>query len=285
MVNLGNLHALRQEFAVAQSLYKKAAGTDPALALAHYDSHLAHLETFNMEAADEELRAARQADDALVTRLVARASGQGASRRTPVDCLYPPGEMWARALRLRRPAGLRPLLGATFLNPATPGALAGLLAAILVPGLMLAPRSGAAGICRRCGRAFCRRCQMVSKHAGNCSQCVHLFILRDGLAPSVRDRKMNEVVAHHRRVFLRTRILSLVLPGGGHVLGGRPILGALFLVVWGVACTGLLLRARLLVPPGFLQGTALSIGLVMLILIALAAWLGANLTRQERAVE
>jgi tetratricopeptide (TPR) repeat protein len=283
MVNLGNLHALRQEFAVAQGLYKKASETDPTLLLAHYDSHLAHLETFNMESADEELRRARQVDDAMTSRLVAQAEARGATRRMPQDCDVSPRELWARAFQLRRPAATRSFLAPALLNPTAIGAFSGLLAAFLVPGLFLAPRSGGAGLCRRCGRAFCRRCQMTTKHPEHCAQCVHLFIVRDGLAPSVRDRKMAEVVGYHRRVYLATRLLTLVLPGSGHVVGGRSLLGALFLVGWGTAWTGLVLRSRILVPPGFRQGTALTISLVILLLLALVTWLAANLSRQQKA--
>jgi tetratricopeptide (TPR) repeat protein len=283
MVNLGNLHALRQEFAVAQGLYKKAAETDPTLVLAHYDSHLAHLETFNMESADEELKRARQEDDAMTSRLVAQAESRGAARRMPQDCVVPSRELWARAFRLRRPDPSRALLMPAFMNPTAIGAFASLLAAFLIPGLFLSPRSSGAGLCRRCGRAFCRRCQMTTKHPEHCAQCVHLFIVRDGLAPSVRDRKMAEVVAYHRKTYLATRLLSLVLPGSGHVIGGRSLLGALFLVGWGTAWTGLLLRSRLLVPPGFRQGTALTIALVMLLVLALVTWLAANLSRQQKA--
>jgi tetratricopeptide (TPR) repeat protein len=283
MVNLGNLHALRQEFAVAQGLYKKATETDPTLLLAHYDSHLAHLETFNMESADEELRKARQVDDAMTSRLVAQAEARGAARRTPQDCVLPPRELWARAFQLRRPSSTRSLLAPALMNSTAIGALASLVAAILIPGLFLAPRSGGAGLCRRCGRAFCRRCQMTTKYPEHCAQCVHLFIVRDGLAPSVRDRKMAEVVGYHRRTYLATRLLTLVVPGAGHVVGGRSLLGALFLVGWGTAWAGLILRSRILVPPGFRQGTALTISLVLLLVLALATWLAANLSRQQKA--
>jgi tetratricopeptide (TPR) repeat protein len=282
MVNLGNLHALRQEFAVAQGLYKKAAETDPTLLLAHYNSHLAHLETFNMESADDELRRARQIDDATTSRLVAQAEARGATRRTPQDCVIPSRELWARAFQLRRPAA-RSLLVPSLLNPTAIGALVSLLAALLIPGLLLAPRSGGAALCRRCGRAFCRRCQVTTRHPEHCAQCVHLFIVRDGLAPSVRDRKMAEVVGYHRRTYLATRLLTLLLPGSGHVVGGRSLLGALFLVGWGAAWTGLILRSRLLVPPEFRQGTALTISLVTLLLLALFTWLAANLSRQQKA--
>ncbi|HXH28007.1 MAG TPA: tetratricopeptide repeat protein, partial [Candidatus Polarisedimenticolia bacterium] len=43
-LNLGNLYALRQDYALAQAQYRHAWESDPTLALAHYDSHLAHLE-------------------------------------------------------------------------------------------------------------------------------------------------------------------------------------------------------------------------------------------------
>jgi hypothetical protein len=124
---------------------------------------------------------------------------------------------------------------------------------------------------------------MTTKYPEHCAQCVHLFIVRDGLAPSVRDRKMAEVVGYHRRTYLATRLLTLVVPGAGHVVGGRSLLGALFLVGWGTAWAGLILRSRILVPPGFRQGTALTISLVLLLVLALATWLAANLSRQQKA--
>ena len=283
MVNLGNLHALRQEFAQAQALYRKAAETDPSLALAHFDSHLAYLETFDMEAADGALRAARAVDDALVTRLVAR-TGEGAERRAPQDCRYTASELWGRALRLRREPANR-MLRAAIVNQAAIGAAAGLLGLLLLPGLGVAPRSHPAGLCGRCGQGYCRRCQVATKFPGYCSPCVHLFFLRDGLAPSVRDRKMQAVVRFRRRHYLKTRVLSLVLPGSGHVLGGRALAGAVCLVLWTTAWAGLVLRGRLLVPPGLLSGVATAIALLTFASVGLVAWLLANLTRQEATEE
>jgi len=126
---------------------------------------------------------------------------------------------------------------------------------------------------------------VASKFPGYCSPCVHLFFLRDGLAPSVRDRKMQEVVRFRRGQYLKTRVLSLVLPGSGHVLGGRPLLGAVCLLLWATAWAGLILRTRLLVPPGILPGVATTMGLLSLATVGLVAWLLANLTRQEAAEE
>ena len=283
MVNLGNLYALRQEFAQAHALYKKAGETDPRLALARFDSHLAYLERFEMEAADAELKEARRLDPGLVDSLL-QGSNEGASRRAPLDARYPPGELWGRALRLRRqPTAVTARAAAA--NPVALGALGGLVALLVLPGLLLAPRQHPAAQCGRCGGAYCRRCQVATKFPGFCSPCVHLFLLRDGLAPSVREAKMDEVVRFRKRQYLRTRVLSLFLPGSGHVLGGRPILGGIFLSIWAAAWAGLVLRRRFLVPPGTLPGMATATALVALALVALTAWLLANLTRQDRRDE
>ncbi|HUD72516.1 MAG TPA: tetratricopeptide repeat protein, partial [Dongiaceae bacterium] len=283
MVNLGNLFALRQEFAQAHALYKKAGETDPRMALARFDSHLAYLERFEMESADAELKEARRIDPALIDSLL-QGTNEGAARRAPLDARYPAAELWGRALRLRRqPTAVTARAAAA--NPAALGGLAGIVALLVLPGLLLAPRHHPAGQCGRCGGAYCRKCQVATKFPGYCSPCVHLFLLRDGLAPSVREAKMDEVVRFRKRLYLRTRVLSLFLPGSGHVLGGRPLLGGIFLSFWAAAWAGLVLRRRLLVPPGTLPGVATVTALVALAVVALTAWLLANLTRQERKDE
>jgi len=279
MVNLANLHALRQEFAIAQNLYKKAGEVDPRLAIAHYDSHLAHLEAFHLESADQELKEARLIDDALVTSLLAQGN-EGRVKRMPADVGYTRSEIWKRALSLRLDRGLRTAAGQALAAPATLAGGAGLLLALLVPGIGIAPRSAAARRCLRCGRPFCRRCRVRTKDADHCSQCVHLFILRDGVAPTVKSRKMDEVVRYRRRVWVGRRLLSLPLPGSGHVLGGRPWLGALLLACWCGAWLGIVLRGQLLVPGDSLG--AADLGVVSAFGgFGLLVWLFGNLSSQE----
>jgi len=162
MVNLGNLHALRQEFALAQKLYHRAAEADPAMALAHYDSHLAHLEVFSLEAADDELRQARKIDDALVTGLLTRL-GDSQVKRIPQDAEYSRKEIWDRAISLRLEGTMKREVARALTAPATLAAGAGLLAALIVPGLGFASRVASARPCRRCGRPFWRRRQVATK--------------------------------------------------------------------------------------------------------------------------
>ena len=283
LVNLANLHALRQEFAIAQGFYKRAWEADPAMAMAHYNSHLAHLEAFHLESADQELKEARRIDDALVTRLLAQGN-EGRSRRLPMDVGYTPRDIWKRAFTLRLDQGGRSTWTRTLGAPATLAGGTGLALAFLWPGLGLPARAWPSRRCRRCGRAYCRRCQVATKYPDHCSACTHLFILRDGLAPSVKTRKMEEVVRHRRRVWVGERILSLALPGGGHVLGGRPLMGCLLLITWACAWMGLQLRDEFLVPSeGLISGGLLTVAAIGT--VALIAWLVGNLTAHEADTE
>jgi len=283
MVNLANLHALRQEFAIAQGLYKRAWDTDPAMAVAHYNSHLAHLEAFHLESADQELKEARRIDDALVTRLLSQGN-EGRSRRLPMDVGYAPGQIWRRAFALRIDPGGRSSWTRSLSAPATLAGGAGLILVILAPGLGFAVRGAPARRCRRCGRAFCRRCQVVTKYPDHCSPCMHLFILRDGLAPNVKNRKLEEVVRHRRHVWIGERLLSLGLPGGGHVLGGRPLLGSALLVTWFGTWLAVHLRDEFLVPSeGILAGGLLPVAAAGT--LALLAWLVGNLSAHEAETE
>jgi len=277
------LRSLRQEFAISQGLYKRAAETDPVLAIAHYNSHLAHLEAFHLESADQELRQARRIDDALVTRLLQQGN-EGRSRRLPMDLGYAPGEIWKRAFTLRLDQGRRSAWTVALGAPATLAGSAGLVLTLLLPGLGIAARRSPARRCRRCGRAFCRRCQVATKYPDHCSPCMHLFILRDGLAPNVKNRKMEEVLRHRRHVWVGERVLSLALPGGGHVLGGRPWMGLVLLVTWFGAWLAVQLNGELLVPfDGISAGGLLSA--VAGGTVTLLTWLIGNLTAHEAETE
>jgi len=113
---------------------------------------------------------------------------------------------------------------------------------------------------------------------------VHLYILGDGLAPTVKSRKMEEVVRYRRRVWVGRRLLSLPLPGSGHVLGGRPWLGTLLLACWCGSWLGILLKDELLVPAEAITTGNLGADAV-LGSFGLLVWLIGNLSSQEAEKE
>ncbi len=100
--------------------------------------------------------------------------------------------------------------------------------------------------CLKCGTAFCRRCHLGAVAAGLCSQCHHLFMVRDGVSGPARNRKLLEVQAEDDRRGRMFRVLSLLSPGAGHVYTHRPLLGALFILLWSGTLVAAVLAGRLL---------------------------------------
>jgi Flp pilus assembly protein TadD len=86
--------------------------------------------------------------------------------------------------------------------------------------------------CGRCGAPFCRSCHLGHVSGGLCSQCYHMFVVRDGVSGPARNRKVAEVQradARRSRVF---RVLSVLSPGAGQVYGGWTLRGVSLLAAW-----------------------------------------------------
>jgi Tfp pilus assembly protein PilF len=129
--------------------------------------------------------------------------------------------------------------------------------------------------CAKCGTAFCRYCHLGQAGGGLCSQCYHLFVVRDGVSGPARNRKLSEVQdedARRDRVF---RVLSVLAPGAGHLYAGKTLLGVTFVACWyGVIAVVL---ASWIVPltevPGRLVPLWPWIAAAVLLVVV---WLGAN---------
>jgi hypothetical protein len=100
--------------------------------------------------------------------------------------------------------------------------------------------------CLKCGTPFCRRCHLGQAAGGLCTQCHHLFVVRDGVSGPARNRKLLEVQkedARRERVF---RIFSLLVPGSGHLYAQRPAVGIVLVFLWSATLAAVLLAGRLL---------------------------------------
>lgn len=136
------------------------------------------------------------------------------------------------------------------------------VATLLLAAMMLAAtrRTEPARRCIRCGRPFCQHCRSGRDGHEYCSQCHHLFVLGDGLAPETKQRKVWEVERHERWTRVARALASVVLPGSRQLLRGRALLGVIILLTW---VTSLLAwRPELLAP--FERATGLDVGLQML---------------------
>jgi hypothetical protein len=138
--------------------------------------------------------------------------------------------------------------------------------------------------CARCGAPFCRFCHLGQVTGGLCSQCYHLFVVRDGVSGPARSRKMAEVQRAERRRGRVFRVLSVLSPGAGQVYEGWTLRGAALLAAWyWVLCLVAASRVvpftdvpRRLSPPWASSAAGLAL---------LALWLVANRFRPGSEVE
>ena len=66
--------------------------------------------------------------------------------------------------------------------------------------------------CLKCGTPFCRRCHLGQVAGGLCTQCHHLFVVRDGVSGPARNQKLLEVQKEEARRDRVFRVLSLARP-------------------------------------------------------------------------
>jgi hypothetical protein len=119
---------------------------------------------------------------------------------------------------------------------------------------------------------------------GLCSQCYHLFVVRDGVSGPARNRKMTEVQGAESRRDRVYRVLSVLSPGAGQVYGGWTLRGAALLLAWYAVLA--LVLARFVVPLTEVSRRLLPPWATAAAVVALlAAWAVANRFRPVSDVE
>jgi Tfp pilus assembly protein PilF len=283
--NLANIEFARGAYDSALERYKAGTSNPNAevAATSYYNLSLAHLQKFDYQAYNE----ARSNADRLARGLAAHYDRwkYDTGEYAVVDLGLDPEQVWAKFAGTASGVAARNVVGGAPPLPQA-GAIVASMANRLLGALVVFPVvvvlvsrfRGPKALtlhCARCGTPFCRRCQLGAASSGQCSQCYHLFVVRDGVSGPARNRKMAEVQeaeARRQRVF---RMLSVVAPGAGHLYSGRTVLGGLLLGAW-YAILAVLLAARLvpfteassmLVPPWWMAFAGLALA---------GTWLFAN---------
>jgi tetratricopeptide (TPR) repeat protein len=284
--NLGNLEFAASEFQAAIARYKQGieGGPPPAVgATFYYNLSLAHLQRFEYQPAQE----ARSQADRLAGGLVSSYDSAWKYDKgdyAVVDLLPTDEELWAKFLATPEGVRLKNVAGQGV--AATPaGTLAdglrnrftAFLAVFVIVVLGLSRWRGPRMFTRRCvkcGTPFCKRCQLGAA-GGLCTQCHHLFIVRDGVSGPARNQKLLEVQEEEGRRDRLFRLLSLVLPGSGQVYAQSTLLGAALIAAWAMILSVVLLAVGLLpltdTPSALTPPWGLGIAGLLLLLVYIAA--------------
>lgn len=282
-VNLGNLLFQNNEFQAAMTEYEKAEKADPKLATAFYNHSAAAGELYRFNVQAEMLEKARKADPEFIERTTRNQPQQKIVMYKP-----PVAEAWRISDRLsQRPAAraqfgnyssFDPLRSAT--SPVTIGAILSLLFALLL--FVKRRRNGFANACIKCSRTFCHRCKSARESTTYCTQCIHIYLKRDGVSLDTKRQKLEEVAKHQTAVTRRNRLFGTFLPGSAQLMEGRTVAGILGVFFFAFFVVMALLVGRLGPALGPTADVAQMLVRVAAIVIAVILWLFLSLPVYRR---
>jgi tetratricopeptide (TPR) repeat protein len=238
-VNLGNIYAHLGRYGEATVQYRRAMEIRPESALAYYNAYVTHSETFRFKEAQEYLDRGNEVDPRGMAELL-QPTGRSGGRMTVADAGVDLRAVWREALQGKPLTGLP---AATGLESAWKAPFRGLFngwSLLALTALAAGPlaarmmgRSTPARPCIRCGRPFCPLCKSErDKGREYCTQCMHLFLVGEGLSSETKTRKLYEVERRARVERCVGRIASLVLPGSRAILRGRALRGLPLMTLW-----------------------------------------------------
>ncbi|MFP5246836.1 MAG: hypothetical protein ACLGH0_09085, partial [Thermoanaerobaculia bacterium] len=253
------------------------------LAIAYYNHSVASGETYKFDQQAKMLESARNVDRSFVDRATRNPPPQKIIMYNP-----PLDEAWrvhdevttrqAARAQFGNYSVFDPLRAAT--NPVTIGALASLLLALLL--WTKRRKSGLANACIKCGRTFCHRCKSARESTTYCTQCIHIYLKRDGVSLDTKRLKLEEVADHQAGVSRRNKLFATFIPGAAQRMEGRTVSGAIGTVLFALFVAIAILVGRLAPALGPAAEVAQLIVRIGAIVIAVILWLTLSLPVYRR---
>jgi len=282
-LNLGNIYFAQRDWEGALVQYDDVLAAHPRVPMAYYNKSLAHAENFQFSER-ESARAQAEGLDASAVSGHERLTGD---YRVVADTKLDATDVFAKFAGLAEGIHERPVdpwvsalmsngWGFRFVLAALGFGLLIALLELLFGERKLTQR------CWKCGSAFCGRCQIGTGRKGLCTQCYHLFFMKDGVSSEARNVKLAQVQRAATLRLVVFRVLSLIAPGSGQISDGKPILGTLLLLVWVLGACSLFLDPPYSIPDGLLDiqaGPPVMLGAVMALVLIVANFVSRPMAR------
>ncbi len=91
---------------------------------------------------------------------------------------------------------------------------------------------GYAGVCTKCGRCFCKKCKRASESQIYCTQCIHIYIKKDGVSLDTKVKKMKEVKRFLKQEHYLKKVFNLIIPGFGYLMEDKKLKGFMILLLF-----------------------------------------------------
>lgn len=218
--NLGNVLLQSGRIDSAIEHYRQALryDDDPRI---HYNLSQALRENLQLEEGEREFRIAQERMPKLASSLMSQQQEEG--QRITIDIfgdvdryladaftLDGEGKLWRENLW----SGIVPLIPFRMSWLLFPGA-----AGILLLLWPLSMKMNLSRRCRRCNKMHCHKCSQSSSDI-LCAQCRQIFIVRSGVDPASRVKKMMQIMRFTKTRALVSRVATILLPGMGHIYLG-----------------------------------------------------------------
>jgi len=218
--NLGNIYLNTGRIEQAIEHYRQAIRyrDDPRI---HYNLSQALRENLQLEEGEKEFRLAQEGAPSLAGDLMDMQKETG--RRITVDIYHDTTRFLKDALVLT-PEGreMRDRVWSGIV-PRIPFSASWFMflgtAILLSSGHFIGEKISMSRRCRRCNRMHCPKCSQSSSDV-LCAQCRQIFLVRSGVDPASRVRKMMQIMRYNKRRAMISRVATVLLPGMGHIYLG-----------------------------------------------------------------
>ena len=233
-LNLGNLYFSQNNFAAAIPEYQKAQAMAPDFIPAYYNLNKTYMANYEYAKGQEILRTGMAVNARQISRYLS-------SQKDVITVFLSMDEARALAGRISRSGALKgkgirghevqraPLEG--WANPLTLAAFLGLIGCVVLHARRKS-RGGYAGVCTKCGRTFCGKCKSASESQIYCTQCIHIYIKKDGVPLETKVKKMKEVKTYLAQGFILRKVLSALFPGFYLLTQDKTLKGTLIFAVF-----------------------------------------------------
>src|SRR5205085_5234872 len=131
---------------------------------------------------------------------------------------------------------------------------------------------------------FCHRCKSARESSTYCTQCIHIYLKRDGVSLDTKRKKLEEVTDHLSGMNIRNRTFATFLPGSAQMLEGRTVSGSLGLFAFSFVVVVASFIGRLAPVLGPVAHTAQLVIRIAAIAIAVIIWFFLSLPVYRRRV-
>ncbi len=251
--NLGNTDLAEKKYDQAIAHYTRSIELCPESVEGHYNLSRVQLLEYLFVESNKNFNRAKQLDAERVDRFLRGYSGH--SNRMVVDQLSPVSWYWQRTFSA---SDAQERLGAQLWHYYFRGISyryrygIAVLFLLFVAMLCIDRNDYRLSLtCDYCGCVVCRKCKRPAIEHRLCKQCTAIFKTSDDVLTSVsrKDEQVASIERHQGRRLFAGKLLSVLLPGTGHLLVDHPVRGTAILFVFFLLTSKLLLWNALIVNP------------------------------------